>query len=79
MIIRDSLVDQRQRITCNPGDMNWIPRLGRAPGTGNGNPLLHGKSHGQRSQAGYSPWGHKRVGQDLATKQQQTDIIYTAL
>ena len=28
-------------------------------------------SHGQRSLAGCSPWGHKRVGQDLATKQQQ--------
>ena len=27
--------------------------------------------HGQRSLAGYSPWGQKRVGQDLATKQQQ--------
>ena len=28
------------------------------------------KSHGQRSLVGYSPWGRKRVGQDLATKQQ---------
>ena len=31
-------------------------------GKGNGNPLqvfLPGKSHGQRSLAGYSPWGHK--------------------
>ena len=26
---------------------------------------------GQRSLAGYSPWGRKRVGRDLATKQQQ--------
>ena len=30
-----------------------------------------GKSHGQRSLTGNSPWGHKRVGQDLLTKQQQ--------
>ena len=29
-----------------------------------------GESHGQRSLAGYSPWGHKRVGFDLATKHQ---------
>ena len=29
-----------------------------------------GESHGQRSLAGYSPLGHKRVGHDLATKQQ---------
>ena len=31
-------------------------------GKGNGNPLqvfLPGKSHGQKSLAGYSPWGHK--------------------
>ena len=26
-----------------------------------------GKSHGQRSLAGYNPWGHKRVEHDLAT------------
>ena len=31
--------------------------------------FLFGKSHGQRSLAGYSPWGW-RVGQDLVTKQQ---------
>ena len=32
--------------------------------------FLPGKSHEQRSLAGYSLWGYKRVGQDLATKQQ---------
>ena len=26
---------------------------------------------GQRSLAGYSPWGRRRVGHDLATKQKQ--------
>ena len=31
--------------------------------------FLSGKSHGQRSLVGYSPWGHKRVGHKLATKQ----------
>ena len=35
-------------------------------GEGNGNPL-----HGQRSLAGYSPWDHKRIGHDSATKPQQ--------
>ena len=30
--------------------------------------FLLGKSHGQRTLAGYSPWGHKRVGNDLAAK-----------
>ena len=33
--------------------------------------FLPGKSHGQRSLAGYSPWGHKRVRHDWATEQQQ--------
>ena len=34
--------------------------------------LLPGKSHGQRSLAGYSPGGWQRVrGHDLATVQQQ--------
>ena len=33
------------------------------------NPVfLPGKSNGQRSLVGYSPWGHKRVGHDLAAK-----------
>ena len=31
--------------------------------------FLPGKSHGQRSLVGYSPWGPKKVRQDLATKQ----------
>ena len=33
--------------------------------------FLPGKSHGQRSLAGYSPWGHKRVRHNLMTNQQQ--------
>ena len=33
--------------------------------------FLPRESHGQKSLAGYSPWGGKRVGHDLATKQQQ--------
>ena len=52
----------------------WIQTLGPE------NPLkkematpvfLPGESHGQRSLVGYHPWGHKRVGHNLATKQQQ--------
>ena len=31
--------------------------------------FLPGKSHGQKSLAGYSPWGCKRTGHDFATKQ----------
>ena len=37
-----------------------IPGSGRSPGEGNASPVyLPGKSHRQRSLAGYSPWGHK--------------------
>ena len=32
--------------------------------------FLPGKSHGQRSLVGYSPWGCRSVGHDLETKQQ---------
>ena len=43
------------------GDTGLIPGSGRSPG-GNGNPtpvFLPGKSHGQRSLAGYSLWRRK--------------------
>ena len=33
--------------------------------------FLPGESHGQRSLVGYSPWGCKRAGHDLATQQQK--------
>ena len=32
--------------------------------------FLPGKSHGQSSSARYSPGRHKRVGEDLAAKQE---------
>ena len=65
---------------CNAGDAVSIPGSGRSPGEGNGNPLpvvLPGKSHDQRSLAGYRPLGCKRVRQDLGTKQQQL-LLYIA-
>ena len=58
----------------NVRDVGLIPGLGRYPGGGHGNPLQYSgleSPHGQRSLAGYSPWGLKRVGHDLVTKQQQ--------
>ena len=33
--------------------------------------FLPGKSHGRKSLTGYSPWCCKRIGHDLATKQQE--------
>ena len=41
----------------------WV-QLGRPSGRGHGNPFQYScleNSHGQRSMAGCSPWGHKRV------------------
>ena len=50
----------------------WKDPLEKEMATGEGNPVfLPGKSHGKRSLAGYSPWCCKRVGPNLATKQQQ--------
>ena len=37
--------------------------------------ILAWESHGQRSLAGYSQWGHKSVGDNLGTKQQQTEYF----
>ena len=36
--------------------------------------FLPGKSHGQRSVVGYSPWGCKRVEHDLATELTHMDV-----
>ena len=47
---------------CDVGDPASIPELRRSPGEENGNPFpvfLPGKFHGQRSLAGYSPWGRR--------------------
>ena len=49
---------------CDAGDMCLIPGLGRSPGRGHGNPLQYScleKPHGQRSLAGYSPWGRREL------------------
>ena len=49
--------------TCNAGDLGLVPGLGRFPGRGPGNhPLQYScleNPRGQRSLAGYSPWGRK--------------------
>ena len=50
---------------CNAGDLGSIPRLGRSPGGGPGNPLHYScleNPHRQRSLVGYSPWCCKESG-----------------
>ena len=47
---------------CSAGDLGLIPGSRRSPWEGNGNPLQYScleNPHGQRSLAGYSPWGCK--------------------
>ena len=53
-----------------PGFDPWV---GKIPWRRKWHPtpvFLPGKSHGQRSQSGYSSWCRKRVRHDLVTKQQ---------
>ena len=48
--------------TCNAGDLGSMLGLGRSPGGGHGNPLQYScvdNLHGQRSLAGFGPWGCK--------------------
>ena len=47
---------------------------GRSPGEGDGDPLQYsclGNPMNRGAWRAYSPWGHKRVGHDLATEQPQ--------
>ena len=63
-----------KNLPANAGDMHSIPGSGRFPWRRKHQltkVFLLGKSHGQRGLACYSLWGHKRVGHDWATKQQQ--------
>ena len=53
------------------GDLGLIPGSGRSPGEGNGNPIQYSCLENPTD----SPWGLKRVGYDLATKQQVPHIL----
>ena len=47
-----------KEFSANTRDMVSVPGLGKS--SGEGSPVfLPGKFHGQRSLAGYGPWGHK--------------------
>ena len=62
--------------TCNAGDLGSIPGYGRSSGAGHRNRLQYScleNPHGQRSLAGYSPWGCKECDNTewLSTAQQK--------
>ena len=61
------------QVNCKKLRVYFFPSFMHFYAEGNGNPtsvFLPGKSHGQRSQAGYSPGDGKRVRHNLETKQQ---------
>ena len=64
---------------CNAGDLGWED----SPGGGHGNPLQYScleNPHGQRSLAGYSPWGGRESNgtERLSTAHVgcQTDVCF---
>ena len=62
---------------ANRPDMGLIPGSGRSPGEENGNLLQYsclGNPMDGGAPVGYSPWGHRRVGLNLATKQENWPI-----
>ena len=68
-------------LQANAGDLRnsgSIPGLGRSPGGRNGNLLQYScleNPHGQRSLAGYIPWGHKESDTTEATQHAAHYII----
>ena len=66
--------------TCNAGEVGLIPGLGRSPEEGHGYPLHYfflENPHGQRSLAGYSPWGcnESDTTEQLSTAQHISHIM----
>ena len=63
----------RKKLPANVGDLRnagSIPELGRSPGDMQWEPtpvFLPGEHHGQRSLAGYHPWGLKELDMTKAT------------
>ena len=73
VVLLYSLGGSAGKETCNAGDASLIPWVGKIPWRRKWQHTpasLPGKSHRQRNLEG-CPWGHKRVGQDLATKPPQ--------
>ena len=55
-------VSDGKKYACNVGDLGSIPGMGRSLRGGHSNPIQYScleNLHGQRSLAGYNPWGRK--------------------
>ena len=62
-----------KNLPADAGEVGSIPELRKIPWRRKWQPtpvFLPGKFHGQRSLVGYSSWGPKGIGHNLATKQQ---------
>ena len=61
-VVLEFKVAQRvKNLPAMPGDLGVIPGSGRSSGGGNGYTLQYScLENGQRSLAGYSPWGCKK-------------------
>ena len=64
---------------ANAREPGSIPAWGKSLGEENGNPLEYSCLGHPMDLAGYNPWGRKRVGHNLATKQQQTYLFGCAI
>ena len=65
-----------KKLPASAGDMGSIPESFPWRRKWQPTPVfLSRKSHGQRSLAGYSPWGCKRVKYNLAAEQQQSTFF----
>ena len=65
--------------SCHAGDLGSIPGLGRSPGGKHGNPLQYScleNPHGQKSLAGYSPWGCKESDTTEQPSTTQYSTVY---
>ena len=60
---------KRHRLDLWVGKITWRRKWQPSP------VFLPGKSHGQRRLVGYSPWGCRRVGHNLATEHACTICI----
>ena len=53
---------------CNAGDTGSIPRLGRPPGEGNGNPLQYSYLENPMDRGAFVSIGSQKVRHNIATK-----------
>ena len=66
-----------EKLPANASDAGSTPRLGISPGEGNGSPLQYSCLGNPLDRGGWQAavhGGRRRVGHDLATKQQQLSM-----